>query len=99
MKDASPLDGTITTQYIPGVDSPDDPWVQPWQKVWKENGSGGELTTYQISGMKVVLIKGAQVEDLTPVQVTDVGDTPINPITEDDSVSKEAPAGDGLPAQ
>ena len=49
--DASLLDGVLTTEYIPGVDAPDDPWVQLWQKVWDEHGGEGELTNYKIYGM------------------------------------------------
>ncbi|MBS43882.1 MAG: amino acid-binding protein [Nocardioides sp.] len=48
---SSSLDGVLTTEYIPGVDAPDDPWVQLWQKVWDENGSDGDLTNYRIYGM------------------------------------------------
>jgi branched-chain amino acid transport system substrate-binding protein len=45
------LDGVLTTEYIPGVDAVDDPWVQLWQSVWKEHGEGGPLTNYRIYGM------------------------------------------------
>ncbi|NPC98016.1 ABC transporter substrate-binding protein [Nocardioides sp. zg-DK7169] len=45
------LDGVLTTEYIPGVDAPDDPWVQLWQKVWDEHGEKGELTNYRVYGM------------------------------------------------
>jgi branched-chain amino acid transport system substrate-binding protein len=45
------LDGVLTTEYLAGVDTPDDPWVQLWQKVWDQNGSGGALTNYRIYGM------------------------------------------------
>ena len=48
---ASLLDGVLTSEYIPGVDSPDDPWVQLWQKVWDEHGEEGDLTNYRIYGM------------------------------------------------
>lgn len=48
---SSALDGIMTTEYIPGVDSADDPWVKLWQKVWKESGGKGELTNYRIYGM------------------------------------------------
>jgi ABC-type branched-subunit amino acid transport system substrate-binding protein len=48
---ASLLDGVMTTEYIPGVDVPDNPWVQLWQKVWDEHGGEGELTNYRIYGM------------------------------------------------
>ncbi|GAB2878728.1 ABC transporter substrate-binding protein [Nocardioides pacificus] len=47
---ASLLDGVMTTEYMPGVDAPEDPWVQLWQKVWDEHGEG-ELTNYVIYGM------------------------------------------------
>jgi ABC-type branched-subunit amino acid transport system substrate-binding protein len=49
--DASLLDGAITTQYLAGVDTPDDPWVQLWQKVWDASGQDGELTNFRIYGM------------------------------------------------
>jgi hypothetical protein len=45
------LDGVLTTEYIPGVDVPDNPWVQLWQRVWDEHGGDGELTNYRIYGM------------------------------------------------
>ena len=48
---SSLLDGVLTTEYIPGVDTPDDPWVKLWQKVWDQHGEGGELTNYQVYGM------------------------------------------------
>ncbi|WP_122818624.1 ABC transporter substrate-binding protein [Nocardioides pantholopis] len=48
---AAALDGVLTTEYIPGVDAPDDPWVQLWQKVWDEHGEKGELTNYRVYGM------------------------------------------------
>ena len=47
------LDGILTSEYIPGVDAPDDPWVQLWQKVWDEHGTEGELTNYRIYGMSM----------------------------------------------
>jgi branched-chain amino acid transport system substrate-binding protein len=49
--DASVLDGTLTTDYLPTVDEPDNPWVQLFQKVWDESGQDGELTNYKIYGM------------------------------------------------
>jgi ABC-type branched-subunit amino acid transport system substrate-binding protein len=52
VKDGSTLlDGVMTTEYIPGVDAPDDPWVKLWQKVWDEHGEDGELTNYRVYGM------------------------------------------------
>jgi branched-chain amino acid transport system substrate-binding protein len=49
--DASLLDGVYTTQYIPGLDEPDNPWTQLWQRVWDANGEDGELTNFRIYGM------------------------------------------------
>ncbi len=49
--DASLLDGVMTTEYIPGVDAPDDPWVELWQRVWDEHGGEGELTNFRVYGM------------------------------------------------
>ncbi len=47
----SMLDGVLTTEYLAGVDAPNDPWVKLWQKVWDQHGSGGQLTNYRIYGM------------------------------------------------
>ncbi|MBB3676935.1 ABC transporter substrate-binding protein [Modestobacter versicolor] len=49
--DASVLDGTLTTDYLPTVDEPDNPWVQLFQEVWDASGQEGELTNYRIYGM------------------------------------------------
>ncbi|MPZ80333.1 MAG: ABC transporter substrate-binding protein [Actinophytocola sp.] len=52
VKDGSGLlDGVLTTEYIPGTDVPDDPWMKLWQKVWDEQGGEGELTNYRVYGM------------------------------------------------
>ncbi len=63
------LDGILTSEYIPGVDAPDDPWVQLWQKVWDEYGTEGELTNYRIYGMShaYAFVQALQAagEDLT----------------------------------
>ena len=48
---SSSLDGVMTSEYIPGIDAPDNAWVQLWQKVWDEHGEKGELTNYRIYGM------------------------------------------------
>lgn len=48
---ASPLDGVMTSEYIPGIDAPDDPWTKLWQKVWDQQGKKGELSNYRIYGM------------------------------------------------
>jgi len=48
---SSMLDGVLTTEYLAGTDSPDDPWVKLWQKVWDQNGTSGPLTNYRIYGM------------------------------------------------
>ncbi|MQA63194.1 MAG: ABC transporter substrate-binding protein [Actinophytocola sp.] len=45
------LDGVMTTEYIPGIDTPDNPWVKLWQRVWDEHGGDGELTNYRVYGM------------------------------------------------
>ncbi len=66
---ASSLNGIMTSQYIPGVDQPDNPWVQLWQKVWDASGQEGELTNYRIYGMSFaytfVQALEAAGEDLT----------------------------------
>jgi branched-chain amino acid transport system substrate-binding protein len=48
---ANLLDGMLTTEYIPGVDVPDDPWMKLWQQVWSENGGDGELTNFRVYGL------------------------------------------------
>ncbi len=48
---ASLLDGVMTTEYLAGVDAPDDPWMKLWQKVWSEHGADGDLTNYRVYGM------------------------------------------------
>jgi len=48
---SSALEGIMTSEYIPGVDDPNDPWIQLWQKVWDEHGEQGELTNYRAYGM------------------------------------------------
>lgn len=69
VKGASALDGVMTSEYIPGIDQPDDPWVQLWQKVWDEQGTDGELTNYRIYGMShaYAFVQALQAagEDLT----------------------------------
>ena len=51
VKGTSPLDGVYTTQYIPGVDAPSNPWIKLWQKVWDAEGGKGQLTNYRVYGM------------------------------------------------
>jgi ABC-type branched-subunit amino acid transport system substrate-binding protein len=52
VKDGSQLlDGVMTTEYIPGTDVPDDPWMKLWQKVWDAHGKEGDLTNYRVYGM------------------------------------------------
>ncbi len=69
------LDGVLTTEYIPGVDAPDDPWVQLWQKVWDEHGKEGELTNYRVYGMShaYAFVQALQAagEDLTRQKLVD----------------------------
>ena len=59
----------LTTEYIPGVDATDDPWVQLWQEVWDQEGEGGDLTNYRIYGMSqaYAFVQALQAagEDLT----------------------------------
>jgi ABC-type branched-subunit amino acid transport system substrate-binding protein len=66
---ASSLNGIMTSRYIPGVDQPDNAWVQLWQKVWDESGQEGELTNYRIYGMSFAytFVQALQAagEDLT----------------------------------
>ena len=49
--DSGSLDGVLSSQYIPGVDSTDNAWVKLWQKVWDAHGDEGELTNYRVYGM------------------------------------------------
>jgi branched-chain amino acid transport system substrate-binding protein len=49
--DAGLLEGVLTTEYLPGVDTPDNPWTQLLERVWAEHGGEGELTNYRIYGM------------------------------------------------
>lgn len=49
--DAGLLEGVLTTEYLPGVDAPDDPWTQLFTRVWDEHGGEGELTNYRVYGM------------------------------------------------
>ncbi|WP_322921161.1 ABC transporter substrate-binding protein [Nocardioides renjunii] len=67
--DSAALDGVMTSEYIPGIDSADDPWVQLWQEVWDAHGGEGELTNYRIYGMSqayaFVQALEAAGEDLT----------------------------------
>ncbi|MGY1727153.1 ABC transporter substrate-binding protein [Geodermatophilus sp. SYSU D01062] len=51
VSDASLLDGVLTTEYIPTVDQPDNPWIQLFQRVWDESGQEGELSNYRVYGM------------------------------------------------
>ncbi len=51
VKEDKPLAGVLTTEYIPGLDAPSDPWVKLWHKVWDKYGKGGDLTNYRIYGM------------------------------------------------
>jgi ABC-type branched-subunit amino acid transport system substrate-binding protein len=49
--DAGLLEGVLTTEYLPGVDTPDNPWMQLFQRVWDAHGAEGELTNYRVYGM------------------------------------------------
>jgi branched-chain amino acid transport system substrate-binding protein len=49
--DAGLLEGVLTTEYLPGVDTPESPWTQLFQRVWDAHGGEGELTNYRVYGM------------------------------------------------
>jgi branched-chain amino acid transport system substrate-binding protein len=49
--DAGLLEGVITTSYLPTVNTPTDPWVQLFDKVWKQSGQDGPLNNFRIFGM------------------------------------------------
>ena len=72
----APLDGVMTSEYIPGIDQPDDPWVQLWQKVWDAHGKKGDLTNYRIYGMShaYAFVQALQAagEDLTREGIVEV---------------------------
>jgi branched-chain amino acid transport system substrate-binding protein len=51
VKDATSLNGALTTQYLPTVETPNDPWVQLFQKVWQDSGQQGNLTNFELYGM------------------------------------------------
>jgi len=65
----SALDGVLTSEYIPGVDAPDNAWAQLWRQVWDEHGGKGALTNYRIYGMSwaYTFVQALQAagEDLT----------------------------------
>jgi branched-chain amino acid transport system substrate-binding protein len=73
---AGALDGVMTSEYIPGMDQPDDPWVQLWQKVWDAHGKKGDLTNYRIYGMShaYAFVQALQAagEDLTREGIIEV---------------------------
>ena len=48
---AQALQGTLTTQYIPGIENDGDPWVELWKKVWEEHGTKEPLSNFRIYGM------------------------------------------------
>ncbi|MEJ2871818.1 ABC transporter substrate-binding protein [Actinomycetospora sp. OC33-EN08] len=48
---ANPLDGVLTTEYLPGPDDANDPWVQLFSQVWAAHGNGEPLTSFRIYGM------------------------------------------------
>jgi len=47
------MNGVLTTEYIPGLDAPENEWTKLWQKVWKEYSKNGgkPLTNYHVYGM------------------------------------------------
>lgn len=48
---AGPLEGVLSTKYLPTVDDPTNPWIQLFQKVWKASGTSGELSNFRVYGM------------------------------------------------
>jgi ABC-type branched-subunit amino acid transport system substrate-binding protein len=49
--DAGLLEGVITTSYLPNVNQPGDPWIQLFDKVWKQGGQSGDLNNFRVFGM------------------------------------------------
>ncbi|PVY97489.1 ABC transporter substrate-binding protein [Actinomycetospora cinnamomea] len=47
----NPLEGVLTTKYLPGPEETNDPWVQLFSQVWAAHGDGGPLTSFRIYGM------------------------------------------------
>ncbi|MFC3453454.1 ABC transporter substrate-binding protein [Amycolatopsis speibonae] len=73
---ASLIDGVLTTEYLPGVDAPDNAWTKLWQNVWKAHGKGGDLTNYRVYGMAqaYTFVQALQAagRDLTRERVVEV---------------------------
>ncbi|WP_409493004.1 ABC transporter substrate-binding protein [Amycolatopsis sp. cmx-11-12] len=73
---ASLIDGVLTTEYLPGVDAPDNAWTKLWQNIWKAHGKGGDLTNYRIYGMAqaYTFVQALQAagRDLTRERVVEV---------------------------
>jgi ABC-type branched-subunit amino acid transport system substrate-binding protein len=70
--DASSLEGTITTAYLPTVDHPDDPWVQLFQKVWDASGQTGPMSNYHIYGMSqaYTMVQALQAAGQNPTRTS-----------------------------
>jgi ABC-type branched-subunit amino acid transport system substrate-binding protein len=45
------LEGVYTTKYLPTVESPEDPWIEFFGRVWDECGGEGELSNFRVYGM------------------------------------------------
>ena len=75
VKGGGALDGAMTTEYIPGVGE-ESPWVDLWEKVWKEQGGKGELTNYRVYGMSQAYLFASALQaagkDLTRERIVDV---------------------------
>ncbi len=73
---ASLIDGVVTTEYLPGVDAPDNAWTKLWRKIWSEHGKDGDLTNYRIYGMAqaYTFVQALQAagRDLTRERVVEV---------------------------
>jgi branched-chain amino acid transport system substrate-binding protein len=52
VKGESALAGIYTTKYIPTVEDPDNPWIELFERVWKEQGGSSEpLNNFRVYGM------------------------------------------------
>ena len=46
------LNGIYTTKYLPTVEEPDNPWIQTFDKIWKEHGDATKpLNNFRVYGM------------------------------------------------
>ncbi|WP_432838364.1 ABC transporter substrate-binding protein [Dactylosporangium sp. CA-092794] len=73
VKGASLLDGVLSSTYMPVASDTDDPWIQLWEKIWKQYGNGQPLNTFDVYGLSqaysVVSALTAAGKDLTREKV------------------------------